>query len=259
MSQNIYAFNRGLSEDDEAATRRQESVDAAWRALSSGHTGLKNFPTFILDCLEGKVWEKPRNLNPGIVEPMPFDEFVRQPYPRGLDTTIEVIEAILTSSPVKGEAEKALTLLTTVTKRGPGGANNPHGRAGKPAEEINVDNVNVDTGARPTGNSAEAGLRRLAKEAEAGDEKAADNLRQVHEGRKSVNAACVEMGWRPAKIDREVRDRAAQSLAERIVANFPPDEIDAAKADAFACGAKALGVALTNLVGGSIMDKRGWR
>ncbi len=60
-----------------------------------------------------------------------------------------------------------LALWAEVTKRKPGGANNPHGRAGKPeGEEINLDNIQVDLPA-PTGTSAAAGLRKLQKAASA--------------------------------------------------------------------------------------------
>ena len=116
---------------------------------------------------------------------------------------------------------------------------------------------NIHSFERPSGTSAAAGLRRLDREAEKGNEVAARALEQVKAGTVSVHAAMVDCGFRKStKIDRDVRDRAAQSLAELIVAHVPSDALDAAKGDAFACGARALGIALSNLIGGSIMDGR---
>ena len=48
------------------------------------------------------------------------------------------------------------------------------------------------------GNSAAAGMRRLDKAAQAGDDKAADLLRQVTDPANpmTVNRACIAMGWR---------------------------------------------------------------
>jgi hypothetical protein len=114
---NLYAFNRDLPPEDEDATQRQEAVDAAWRALSSASAGLRNFPIFILECPTDRVWENTRNLNPGTVEPMSFREFLRQPWPRGLDTSYDAVRGILVSSPIKGEAERALALLDGLVER----------------------------------------------------------------------------------------------------------------------------------------------
>ncbi len=70
----------------------------------------------------------------------------------------------------------ALLAFDREMQGGHGGAHNPlgiGGRAGKTAPDIvNVDNINVDNPERPTGTSAQAGIRRLRKAAEAGDEAA---------------------------------------------------------------------------------------
>lgn len=57
-----------------------------------------------------------------------------------------------------------------------------------------------------------------------------------------------------AKIDNAVADDAANALAEHLVATSDHTQIEAHIANAFACGAKRLGIALTNLTGRSIMD-----
>lgn len=72
----------------------------------------------------------------------------------------------------KGEAARARLLLDRALRRDPGGANNPTGiggRAGKAADVVTVDNVNIDKEGRPTGNSSAQGLRRLEKEASSGN------------------------------------------------------------------------------------------
>ena len=75
-----------------------------------------------------------------------------------------------------------------------GGAHNPTGLGGKSgkteADIVNDDNVNVDNPPgtiRPTGNSSQAGLRRLEKAASAGDGNAADLLRRILDPNRIVN------------------------------------------------------------------------
>jgi hypothetical protein len=246
---NVYSFNRMISDEQREAEHRQDIVDSAYRALSSGTTGLKNFPVYLVEVLESRVWEKPRKTEMSVVAPMDFDTFVAADYPRGLGSTMDVIESILTSSPVKGESEKALALLTQVTKRRPGEGQERDAQTGRMLP--NVDNIHKRQ-SRPSGTSAEAGIRKLQKAADEGNAIASDCLQRVFSGKLSVNAACVESGLRKSsKIDPDVRDAAAMALAERIFVNFPEDELDAARANAFACGAKALGIALSNVIGGA--------
>jgi hypothetical protein len=67
---------------------------------------------------------------------------------------------------------KMLPLWDAETQRAPGGANNPSGNNQYSLSEsvVNVDNVHVDHAPeRPTGNTEQAGLRRLRKAAEAGE------------------------------------------------------------------------------------------
>ncbi len=85
-----------------------------------------------------------------------------------------------------------------------GGAHNPRGLGGKSGKTVddivNVDDMHVDnkhSTVRPTGTSAQAGLRRLEKAAEAGDGNAVDMLRRVLDPNDAmtVNGACVAMGY----------------------------------------------------------------
>ncbi len=72
-------------------------------------------------------------------------------------------------------AEAALLAFDREMQREPGGANNPcrdpeTGRL--TPKPLNVDNIHGEDSQRPTGNSAQAGLRRLRKAADGGDERA---------------------------------------------------------------------------------------
>jgi hypothetical protein len=99
--------------------------------------------------------------------------------------------------------EKAMLAWDQAVRGEHGGAHNPEGiggKSGKQADIVNVDNIHVDNKGtvRPAGTSTDAGLRRLDKAAQAGDEKAADMLRRVLDPNDptTVNSAAVIMGWR---------------------------------------------------------------
>ena len=84
-----------------------------------------------------------------------------------------------------------LALWQRHSRRGDGGANNPHGlggRSGKTAEElVTVDNIHSDKdGQRPTGTSAAAGMRRLQTAAET-DPQARAEYDAVLSGEKKVH------------------------------------------------------------------------
>ena len=224
--------------------KRSSATDSAFSIIGKGRHGQELLPQCLLDAFECEAWKDRKTPNGAAVCNADFMEWVTAPYPRGLGTTPEIVRAILTSSPEAGKAQQALLLWDRATRR----------EGGRPTGET-VDNIHSFE--RPSGTSAAAGLRRLDREAEKGNEIAARALEQVKAGTVSVHAAMVDCGFRKStKIDRDVRDRAAQSLAELIVAHVPSDALDAAKGDAFACGARALGIALSNLIGGSIMDGR---
>jgi hypothetical protein len=108
-------------------------------------------------------------------------------------------------------AEEALLEFDQAIRGEHGGAHNPHGlggKSGKTADDIvNVYDIHVDNNSgtvRPSGISAQAGLRRIEKAAEAGDGNAAEMLRRVLDPSDgmTVHGACVELGWRkPSHAD----------------------------------------------------------
>lgn len=85
-----------IDSPEERAKTRQSVLHSAYDALSSRNSGLQNFPVFLEECLEKRVWEQHRTLGSGrSVEPTSFYDFVHQPFPVGLGTTYEAIEAII--------------------------------------------------------------------------------------------------------------------------------------------------------------------
>lgn len=59
-----------------------------------------------------------------------------------------------------------------------------------------------------------------------------------------------------SKIDADVKERAAREVAEIMAEYIPGDAWDGLKANLFAAGASAIAVALTNLTGQAVMDRR---
>ena len=101
-----------------------------------------------------------------------------------------MIRAILVNATDREVAIKAQNLLTAAVQR-PVGA--PIGNQNASRSETILDNIQDCPPAAPTGTSRDAGLRRLRKEAEAGNDNARDQLSEVLAGRKSVHRACVEL------------------------------------------------------------------
>jgi hypothetical protein len=74
---------------------------------------------------------------------------------------------------------EALLEFDREMQRRDGGANNPHGRAGKPDGNTLYNIQGGNSAAAPTGTSAQAGIRRLRKAAEEGDQQASELLSKV--------------------------------------------------------------------------------
>lgn len=202
----IVSFRPSTVPGEDDARIRQDVVDSLHLAIRDAGRGLQTLPTFVEEAFEREVWKHPRKLDMGMVEAMPFHEFVTSPYPRGLDTTIPIIKALLAASPEKGAAERAVILIDKAMH-----GDQKHGGDRRSASATNVDNIHVG---RPTGTSAQAAVRRLRKAAEAGDTKAATILSMVEAGEMKPNAAAIEMGWR--KKTRTIVEEPAPAIAFAI-------------------------------------------
>lgn len=271
------------------AEQAQEVVDEVHRVLTDGLHGQSLFARSMAHLLKERVWEAPRVLRNTSIPPMTFDAFLRESYPRGLGTTHDAVRRLIDASPDEADRAEATALWAKLTMKGAG---NPSGtnQHAKPADGGIVDNVNNSTKERPTGNSKDAGMRRLIKAAEdkvdpetgevtPGDARAKALLDRVLAGEISTNAACVEMGWRPKMVsvraedaeeikrirsasllDGEVKKDAARMLAARLVERFTSAEWDWLKSTLYTAGAKAIADALASEIGAGVapMDKAGW-
>lgn len=146
-----------------------------------------------------------------------FKEFVESPIPIGLGTTVDVLKRLC------GDDLNLLTLISEAVTLSPGSgpstgsdsvSNNPVGsNQHTKVEEDDHDNIMVIQPAKkaPQGTSKEYGLRRLKKEAP-----------ELHEavvrGEKSVNAACIDAGFR--------KRPSPMKKAQEAVKKMSPEELE---------------------------------
>jgi hypothetical protein len=151
-------------------------------------SSIANVPGLLKQIIGNDMWRKRycKQIKQD-VEFRRFPDFVTAHPPEGLGTNMRVLEAICRHS---GDNE-AYDMLVRMGAGEGGGDNNPYGRNGKPNDLITVDIVNSDS--RPTGNSAAAALRRLAKDTP-------ELHAQVLAGELSPNAAAIEAGFRKRKF-----------------------------------------------------------
>jgi hypothetical protein len=187
------AGDRFQNPDDQFARIRQDVVVGLHQSIDDAKNAWL-FPRLLVEAMENEIWKYPRQMAYELAPPMPLLDFIRAPYPRGLGTTRDVVERLI------ADDEAAKLHWDRAVRGDHGGAHNPTGiNQHSEADQVNVDNVNVDQmgTVRPVGNSAQAGLRRLDRAAQAGNEQAATMLAKVLDGSVSVNAACIALGWRP--------------------------------------------------------------
>lgn len=80
----------------EEAVTRQSITRSTYDALDARTRGIENFPVFLEECFENRIWEKARTLAAGgKIEPISFHDFVHMPYPVGLGATYAKIEAVI--------------------------------------------------------------------------------------------------------------------------------------------------------------------
>ena len=83
----------------------------------------------------------------------------------------------------------------------------------------------------------------LLEAARESPERQVDALREIAERKAS-------------RIDADVKDRAANEVANMIAEHVPGEWWDAIKSNLYAAGASNIANALTNITGQSIMDRR---
>lgn len=184
---------------EENLQSRDTYVNALATSLVNGQS-LANVPGLLKKIIAGNMWqERVVKQTKEKVRYTKFVDFVQDYPPDGLHTKMDVLMRICQSY----QDMEAVDLLAQVSAGSKGGNNNPYGQAGKPETGINVDNVNIDSaGARPTGNSAAATMRRLSKDYPSIHER-------VLSGELSPNAAAIEAGFRARKMQLSTDPAAA--------------------------------------------------
>jgi hypothetical protein len=171
-------------------------VDALSSALDRGGHGLSNAPALLRRVLTEESWREFETQRGEVVRHERFVEFVTTPPLKGLGTTLDLIQRI-----VSGDADLVDLLDRELA-----------GRSGTRTDL--VDNIN-EVG-RPDGTSRQQALRRLRKDA---PELHADVLA----GRLSAHAAMVQAGLRSRTISvpSDRPDRAAAALRR----NMSPEDL----------------------------------
>ena len=204
---------------------RTYAVRTVSEVLRSGVHGVETLPSALMHAIELKAWEAFETPMGNIYRNTTMVQWITSKPPQGLGSSIDRVRQLLTATE---RAEAALLAFDREMQGGHGGAHNPlgiGGRAGKAAPEfVNLDNVKLDKVDAPTGNTAQAGIRRLRKAADAGDETASHLLAQVVDetSKMSVHRACVEMGWRkapdPLRVMQAAWTNASQSERQAMLA-----------------------------------------
>nr|WP_321985354.1 hypothetical protein [uncultured Lichenicoccus sp.] len=204
---------------------RTEAVKTVSQVLRYGSSNLDSLPWAILRAIKLRAWEEFETPLQTVYRNSSMAEWIVSRPPQGLGSTIEQVRQLLNAT---GRAEEALLAFDREMQRPHGGAYNLTGRnqhSGDSGGVLDDNNVIIEQKrVSPVGNSAQAGIRRLRKAAEAGDEHAADLLAQVidHTSEMSVHRACKEMGWRkdqpPLRALQAVWRRASQDEREEIAA-----------------------------------------
>jgi hypothetical protein len=186
-------------------------IDGGWlvvglrSAMEWGGRHLEEIPARIVEIIRDDVW---RAFN--VVKPLGgntlrtferFEQFVADA--DGLATDLRTLMNLCRDHP---EAESA---IDSATQRPDGGANNPHGRKGKPRGEITVHNINGDS-RRPWGTSRQHAERKLARDAPA-------LHARVLAGELSAHAAMLAAGYRrPTFTVPADPERIARALVRRL-------------------------------------------
>jgi hypothetical protein len=212
--------------EEAARNSRTYAVRNVSEALRSGGHGVDSLPHTLLHAIELKAWEAFETPMGNIYRNTTMVQWITSKPPQGLGSSIDRVRQLLTATE---RAEAALVAFDKEMQVAPGGAHNLTGRnqhtpkvAGE--GEVKLNNVKDDQPEYPMGNTAQYGIRRLRKAAEAGDQAASHLLAQVVDetSKMSVHRACVEMGWRkapdPLRVMQAAWTNASQGQRQAMLA-----------------------------------------
>lgn len=184
-----------------ALHRNANLVDSLGAALREGGHALGTVPALLKKVLTEESWREFVTQRGEHVLHERFPDFVTTPPLAGLGATIEVIRRIIADDP------EALDLLDQAVQNGHGG------------DRSKSNNVTV----APAGNSTDKALRRLRREADAGNKQAADLRAEVLAGRLSAHAAMIQGGFRPRTFT--VRADSPASVAAALRRQLDPEAL----------------------------------
>lgn len=242
---NAHVVKFGPKSEDDRRADRQGLVDDLYHYVKS-QDGLKYFPGNFRIAHDERIWETERVFHSGsIIPPCSYYDFIHKPYADGIGASYELVEKL-----IAGDRDTML-LHEQAKARKPGNPNRDP-ETGRLAPS--VDNVN-DRDERPTGNTAAAALRRLSKEAEAGNTIAAQALAAVKDGTKSPHRAMVECGYRKG-IDPEIKSQAAHDAADWALHHAAGDyeQLEAFEHMLRRSGAKNIADQLANMLSSTVIS-----
>jgi len=188
-------------------------------------------------ALEARRWEIAENLHRADLTALQRDEQIAE----WVRVTDEIISAQLAPKPV--------------------GAGRPEAGVNRATREIGIERTAAQRAIKVAGLTAEAkkaareeGLDNNQTALLAASRAAPDEQVGVLRNWRSESRV-VPLAGR-SKIDADVKERAAREVAEIMAEYIPGDAWDGLKANLFAAGASAIAVALTNLTGQAVMDRR---
>lgn len=171
-------------------------VDALGSALRDGEHGLSTVPALLKRVLSEGSWREFVTKRGERVEHQRFADFVTAAPLAGLGADLALVRRVV------GDDVEALSMLDKEVQ-------NPSGRP---------DTLSIIQGKAPTGTTKDAALRRLRKEAESGNQQAAELQAQVLAGNLTAHAAMVTAGFRPRTITVPVErpDTIAAALRKHM-------------------------------------------
>lgn len=167
---------------------------------------VERMPWLIKELHRVEPWlERPSALGRKVIAGNLY-RLIHLPPPDGIRSDYATVERLIRHDP------EALALWTEMTK----------GQQGERTDLVNNVNEVASLPGRPQGNSREAALRRLAKEASAGNEAAVQMREAVLAGEKSPHGALVELGLRRRAITIPADVEGAAAALRR---HFTPSQL----------------------------------
>jgi hypothetical protein len=167
--------------------RNRNMVDALASAVRGGSESLGQVPGLLCRVIEEEAWRHFTTALGKDVEHERLADFITTPPLNGLGASVELVQKII------ADDTKALDLLDRALQKASGGDKRSE------AARINVSNIHSDS-ARPSGTTKVLALRKLRKEADSGNEQAAELHAEVLAERISPHAAMIQAGFRDKTI-----------------------------------------------------------